>query len=205
MPSIADALTSLREHFGFDDFREGQREVIAAILEGKDTVVVMPTGSGKSLCYQLPALMLDGATLVVSPLIALMKDQVDALTASGVPATFLNSTLKANEVGARMLALRDGKYHLLYVAPERLMLPGFLANLKEWPVSLIAIDEAHGWLLMVDAGPTLKALSQTTFEVERWVATLREYAQLQQTMVDHIPDLVRLNVPDRRLGRVPEL
>ena len=93
MPSIADALTSLHEHFGFPDFREGQREVVTAILEGKDAVVVMPTGSGKSLCYQLPAMMLDGATVVVSPLIALMKDQVDALHARGLPATFINSSI----------------------------------------------------------------------------------------------------------------
>jgi ATP-dependent DNA helicase RecQ len=104
---------------------------------------LLPTGAGKSLCFQLPALARSGLTVVVSPLISLMKDQVDALTASGVAATFLNSTLKASEVGARMLGLREGKYRLLYVAPERLMLPGFLANLKDWPVSLIAIDEAH--------------------------------------------------------------
>jgi ATP-dependent DNA helicase RecQ len=83
----------LRQHFGFDDFREGQREVVGSILEGKDAVVVMPTGSGKSLCYQLPAMILDGVTLVVSPLIALMKDQVDALQARGLPATFINSSL----------------------------------------------------------------------------------------------------------------
>jgi len=92
MHSIAEALTSLREHFGFAEFREGQREVIAAILEGKNAVVVMPTGSGKSLCYQLPAMMFDGATVVVSPLIALMKDQVDALRARNLPATFINSS-----------------------------------------------------------------------------------------------------------------
>lgn len=97
MHSIADAVAALREHFGFDDFREGQREVIAALLEGKDAVVVMPTGSGKSLCYQLPALMLNGATIVVSPLIALMKDQVDALHARELPATFINSSIAERE------------------------------------------------------------------------------------------------------------
>ena len=93
MHSLEDAVSSLRKHFGFDDFREGQRDVIGSILEGKDAVVVMPTGSGKSLCYQLPAMILDGATLVVSPLIALMKDQVDALRARGLPATFINSSI----------------------------------------------------------------------------------------------------------------
>ena len=93
MHSLTDAVASLRQHFGFEEFREGQREVIGSILEGKDAVVVMPTGSGKSLCYQLPAMILDGVTLVVSPLIALMKDQVDALRARGLPATFINSSI----------------------------------------------------------------------------------------------------------------
>jgi ATP-dependent DNA helicase RecQ len=133
----------LKQSFGFDSFRPLQAEIIRDALSDRDVFALLPTGAGKSLCFQLPALARPGLTVVISPLISLMKDQVDALTASGVPATFLNSTLKANEIGARMLALRDGKYRLLYVAPERLMLPGFLANLKEWPVSLIAIDEAH--------------------------------------------------------------
>src|SRR4026209_1759458 len=119
MHSIADAVAALREHFGFDDFREGQGEVIAAILEGKDAVVVMPTGSGKSLCYQLPAMMLEGATIVVSPLIALMKDPVDALLARGLPATFVNSSLDDREQLNRIEGLRRGEYKLVYVAPER--------------------------------------------------------------------------------------
>src|SRR5678809_1512906 len=97
MPSIADALTSLHQHFGFTEFREGHQEVVAAILGGRNEIVVMPTGSGKSLCYQLPALMLDGATVVVSPLIALMKDQVDALHARELPATFINSSIAERE------------------------------------------------------------------------------------------------------------
>src|SRR5258706_10553078 len=113
MHSIADAVAALREHFGFDDFREGQREVITAILEGKDAVVVMPTGSGKSLCYQLPALMLGGATLVVSPLIALMKDQVDALHARQLPATFINSSIGEREQWSRIEGLRRGEFKLV--------------------------------------------------------------------------------------------
>jgi ATP-dependent DNA helicase RecQ len=136
-------LTLLKQNFGFDSFRPLQEEIIRDALGGVDVFALLPTGAGKSLCFQLPALARTGLTVVVSPLISLMKDQVDALTTSGVPATFLNSTLKANELGARMLGLRDGTYRLLYVAPERLMLPGFLANLKDWPVKLIAIDEAH--------------------------------------------------------------
>ncbi|HEY2975729.1 MAG TPA: ATP-dependent DNA helicase RecQ [Pyrinomonadaceae bacterium] len=143
MHSIADALTSLRDHFGFADFREGQREVIMAVLEGKDAVVVMPTGSGKSLCYQLPAMMFSGATLVVSPLIALMKDQVDALKARDLPATFINSSLPEQEQWARIAALRQGQFKLVYVAPERLRSSRFLEALKSISVSLFAVDEAH--------------------------------------------------------------
>src|SRR5437762_708958 len=142
-PLTDQLLHLLKQSFGFDSFRPLQEEIIRDALSDRDVFALLPTGAGKSLCFQLPALARPGLTVVISPLISLMKDQVDALTASGVPATFLNSTLKANEVGARMLALRDGRYRLLYVAPERLMLPGFLANLKEWPVTLIAIDEAH--------------------------------------------------------------
>jgi ATP-dependent DNA helicase RecQ len=143
MHSISDALTSLREHFGFADFREGQREVIAAVLEGKDAVVVMPTGSGKSLCYQLPAMMFSGATLVVSPLIALMKDQVDALTVRSLPATFINSSIGEREQWARINALRQGHFKLVYVAPERFRSSRFLEALKSISVSLFAVDEAH--------------------------------------------------------------
>lgn len=143
MHSIADALTSLREHFGFPDFRDGQREVVTAILEGKDAVVVMPTGSGKSLCYQLPAMMLDGATVVVSPLIALMKDQVDALHARGLPATFINSSIDASEQGKRINGLRRGDFKLVYVAPERFRSNRFLEALQSLHISLFAVDEAH--------------------------------------------------------------
>ncbi|HEY3041513.1 MAG TPA: RecQ family ATP-dependent DNA helicase [Pyrinomonadaceae bacterium] len=143
MHSIADALTSLREHFGFADFREGQREVITAVLEGKDAVVVMPTGSGKSLCYQLPAMMFSGATLVVSPLIALMKDQVDALKVRSLPATFINSSLPEREQWTRIDALRQGHFKLVYVAPERFRSRRFLEALRSISVSLFAVDEAH--------------------------------------------------------------
>src|SRR5262245_34644748 len=137
------ALTSLREHFGFPDFREGQGDVINAILEGKDVVVVMPTGSGKSLCYQLPALMLGGPTLVVSPLIALMKDQVDALRERGLPATFINSSLNPAEQRDRINAVRQGQFKLVYIAPERFRSSRFLDALQAIKVALFAVDEAH--------------------------------------------------------------
>src|SRR6476659_5587946 len=143
MHSLTDAVASLRQHFGFEDFREGQREVIGSILEGKDAVVVMPTGSGKSLCYQLPALILDGVTLVVSPLIALMKDQVDALQARGLPATFINSSISETEQRARIDSLRRGEHKLVYIAPERFRSSRFNAALQHIPISLFAVDEAH--------------------------------------------------------------
>src|SRR3954462_7594044 len=141
--TIEDALVALRNHFGFEDFREGQREVISAVLEGHDTVVVMPTGGGKSLCYQVPALMLEGATLVVSPLIALMKDQVDALHARNLPATFINSSIDFEEQKARLQAVRRGAFKLVYVAPERFRSNHLVEALRSAQISLFAVDEAH--------------------------------------------------------------
>ncbi|HUQ31923.1 MAG TPA: RecQ family ATP-dependent DNA helicase [Pyrinomonadaceae bacterium] len=143
MSNITDALAALHQHFGFEDFREGQREVISAILEGRDTVVVMPTGGGKSLCYQLPALMKPGATIVVSPLIALMKDQVDALAARNLPATFINSSITFEEQKARIQNVRRGLYKLVYVAPERFRSAHFVETLRSIDISLFAVDEAH--------------------------------------------------------------
>ena len=136
-------LPLLKQYFGFDSFRPLQEEIIRDALSGRDVFALLPTGGGKSLCFQLPALVRPGLTVVVSPLISLMKDQVDALTASGVAATFLNSSLKADESRARLRGLHEGEYRLLYVAPERMMLSGFLADLKRWKVNLLAIDEAH--------------------------------------------------------------
>jgi ATP-dependent DNA helicase RecQ len=143
MPTIKEALTGLKEYFGFDDFRAGQREVIESILAGNDTVVVMPTGGGKSLCYQLPALLAGGAAIVVSPLIALMKDQVDALQARNLPATFINSSIAFEEQRDRIAAIRKGRYRLVYVAPERFRSTGFVEALKSIDISMFAVDEAH--------------------------------------------------------------
>jgi ATP-dependent DNA helicase RecQ len=137
------ALSALREHFGFDCFREGQREVVDSVLDGRDTVVVMPTGGGKSLCYQLPAMMKPGATVVVSPLIALMKDQVDALRARNLPATFVNSSIDFEEQKSRIAGLRRGEFKLVYVAPERFRSNHFVEALRSVDVSLFAVDEAH--------------------------------------------------------------
>lgn len=138
-----NAFETLEEHFGYGSFRANQEEIIAAVLEDRDVLAVLPTGAGKSMCYQLPSLMRPGLTLVVSPLIALMKDQVDALSQNGIPATFLNSSIDPEEVADRTAGLRQGRYRLLYVAPERLMAAGFLHQLRDWDLGLIAIDEAH--------------------------------------------------------------
>lgn len=143
MDADASWLKLLKQYFGFSAFRPLQKEIITDVLAGKDVFALLPTGGGKSLCFQLPALIKPGLVLVISPLIALMKDQVDALQASGVPATFLNSTLDAKESRERLSKLRMGQYRLLYVAPERAMLDGFLRQLNELNVSLVAIDEAH--------------------------------------------------------------
>ncbi|MFZ1689211.1 MAG: DNA helicase RecQ [Flavobacteriales bacterium] len=133
----------LHKHFGYHGFRPLQREAIDQLLAGKDAVILMPTGGGKSLCFQIPALAFDGITLVVSPLIALMKDQVQALQANGIAAAFLNSTLSYQEEQRIWQELRSGGLKLLYVSPERVFSQGFLEALEQLPLRLIAIDEAH--------------------------------------------------------------
>ena len=138
-----DLFAPLKQHFGYSEFRPLQREIIEDALAGRDVFALMPTGGGKSLCFQLPALLRDGLTIVVSPLIALMKDQVDALQASGIAATFLNSTLGGDEARTRLRGLYNGEFRMLYVAPERLMLDGFLERALSWNIAQIAIDEAH--------------------------------------------------------------
>lgn len=143
MPTLDDAQSALERHFGFSRFREGQADVIEAVLAGQDVIVVMPTGGGKSLCYQLPALLFPGVTLVVSPLIALMKDQVDALNARDIPATCINSSLSYDDQLARLRGMSRGEYRLVYVAPERFRNARFVESLKGCRISLFAVDEAH--------------------------------------------------------------
>lgn len=140
---MENATRLLQETFGYQGFRPGQEELIRHVLEKKNVLGIMPTGGGKSICYQLPALLLPGVTLVVSPLIALMKDQVDALVDNGIPATFLNSSLSAVENQSRLQDLAQGRYKLLYVAPERLQGGELVGLLSRIQVSLIAVDEAH--------------------------------------------------------------
>lgn len=133
----------LDKYYGFDSFRKGQQELIESILEERDTVAVMPTGSGKSLCYQIPALLLEGVSVVISPLISLMKDQVDALKEMGIKATFINSSISNQELELRIKAAAAGEYKLLYVAPERLNSFRFLKLLQKIKIEMIAVDEAH--------------------------------------------------------------
>src|SRR5689334_6981389 len=128
----------LKQRFGFDSFRPGQQEIVLDILAGRDVLAIMPTGGGKSLCFQFPALLRPGVTLVVSPLIALMQDQVRLLRDNGIAATFINSSLEGAEISRRTGALLRGEYKLLYLAPERLLLPEFLGG------PLARLDAAHG-------------------------------------------------------------
>ncbi len=140
---IHDAREALRKYFGFREFLDGQETVMANILSGRDTLVIMPTGGGKSLCYQLPAMVMEGVTIVVSPLIALMKDQVDALERRGIPATVINSTLSLSEQQDRIASLKRGEYKLVYVAPERFRSRMFLNAMQQVEIGLFAVDEAH--------------------------------------------------------------
>jgi ATP-dependent DNA helicase RecQ len=134
---------ALKHHFGYQSFRPGQAEIIENLLQGRDSLVLMPTGGGKSMCYQLPATILPGITIVVSPLIALMKDQVDALVRQGIPAAFVNSSLEPEQINQIFRRLAQGELKLLYIAPERLTNHYFLQSLASLPLSLFAIDEAH--------------------------------------------------------------
>ncbi|HEX5662841.1 MAG TPA: RecQ family ATP-dependent DNA helicase, partial [Xanthomonadaceae bacterium] len=143
LPTQPAALDRLRDVFGYDAFRGPQAEIVAHVMAGGDALVLMPTGGGKSLCYQLPALLRAGTAIVVSPLIALMQDQVEALRQLGVRAAFLNSSLDAQAANAVERQLAAGELDLLYVAPERLLTPRFLSLLERAHIALFAIDEAH--------------------------------------------------------------
>src|SRR3989338_8790108 len=135
--------TLLKEYFGYDNFKPMQEEIIKNTLQKKDSLVIMPTGGGKSLCYQIPALQFEGLTLVISPLISLMKDQVDNLKANGISAEYINSTLLNDEIINIQKKIIGKEIKLLYIAPERLALESFMEFLKKLQISLIAIDEAH--------------------------------------------------------------
>ncbi len=135
--------TALKKYFGYESFKPGQEAIINSIIQGRDALGVLPTGGGKSVCYQIPALLLPGICLVISPLIALMKDQVDALNVLGIPAAFINSAMSIGEIRTRMAEASQGRYKLLYVAPERLASEQFTSLLQKLSISMLAIDEAH--------------------------------------------------------------
>ena len=143
MTDFSDKYSVLRDFFGHRDFREGQEPLINALLGGHDAVGIMPTGAGKSMCYQIPALMLDGMTIVISPLISLMKDQVNSLIQSGIRAAYLNSSLTAQQYSTALANAMRGMYKLIYVAPERLCTPSFMELARNVRISLVAVDEAH--------------------------------------------------------------
>jgi len=138
-----DLHETLRTRFGLTDFRPGQEAVMQALLAGRSALALFPTGAGKSLCYQLPALLLDGVTLVISPLIALMKDQVESLRRRGIAAARLDSSLSPAEAQRVFAQLQSGELKLLYIAPERLVKESFVAQLKRLRIALMAVDEAH--------------------------------------------------------------
>lgn len=138
-----NALPLLESYFGYRSFRKGQEQAIRSVLAENNTICVMPTGGGKSICYQIPAMILPGTTVVISPLISLMKDQVDALMQIGIPATYINSSISYNEAYDRIQGAKQGKYKLLYIAPERLESPDFLDDLWNMEIALVAVDEAH--------------------------------------------------------------
>lgn len=140
---MSDKLSVLKDYFGHDSFRDGQEQIVDALLDGRDALCIMPTGAGKSMCYQIPALLFDGVTIVVSPLISLMKDQVGSLVQSGVPAAYINSSLSYPQFLRVLSNTEYGKYKIIYVAPERLLTDGFLDTCKKIKISMVAVDEAH--------------------------------------------------------------
>jgi ATP-dependent DNA helicase RecQ len=225
--ALDDARMVLRRYWGYDDFRPGQDQAIGHVLSGGDSLIVMPTGGGKSICYQVPAALLPGVTLVVSPLISLMKDQVDALDAVGLPATFINSSLPSGEMYARLEAAERGEVKLLYVAPERFDSDSFARRLGRLQVSLLAVDEAHcvsewghdfrpsylrlGAVRELLGNPPIAALTATaTPEVRRDIVRqlgLRDPAELvtgfdRRNLVWHVLQARNDSEKDRLLGRL---
>ena len=138
-----NAHDTLKHYFGYDSFREGQKNIIDSIMAGRDVLAIMPTGAGKSICYQVPALMLSGITIVVSPLISLMQDQVKALNEAGIHAAYINTSLTEGQINKALSLAAGGRYKIIYVAPERLETYGFLEFSRQADISMVTVDEAH--------------------------------------------------------------
>lgn len=191
---MQDKLKALKQYFGYDDFREGQEELIDGILSGRDVLGIMPTGAGKSICYQLPALLLDGVTVVISPLISLMKDQVMGLVQSGVPSAFINSTMSQNEINMTLNMAADGSYKLLYIAPERL--EWFLRFSESLNIRMLTVDEAHcisQW--GHDFRPSYSKISEFIASLQKRPVISAFTATATSKVRDDIIDLLNLNSP----------
>ncbi|TVX96489.1 DNA helicase RecQ [Cohnella terricola] len=192
------AIEALRTYYGYDRFRPGQEKLIEAILNAQDVLGIMPTGAGKSICYQIPALLLDGVTLVVSPLISLMKDQVDALNSAGIEATYINSSLSLKETNERMRDVAAGHYKLLYIAPERLESEQFRAMIRRLEVPLIAVDEAHcvsQW--GHDFRPSYMTIVRLLQDIEPRPVMAAFTATATDVVKDDIVERLRLREPER--------
>lgn len=190
----------LQRVFRYDSFRPGQKEVIDAVVRGKDTFLIMPTGGGKSLCYQVPAIALDGTALILSPLIALMKDQVDSLNELGVPATFINSSLKETETKDRIQRMARGEYKLVYIAPERVNNKFFMEALSKTKINLVAVDEAHAiskW--GHDFRPSYRRIPKFLAQLPHRVPVVATTATATPKVQQDITDLLQMNDPYRRV------
>lgn len=191
-----DVYKILKMYFGYEEFKTGQEKLVKGIMYGRDVLGIMPTGGGKSLCYQLPAIVLDGITIVISPLISLMKDQVDSLNEMGIAGTYINSTLEQNELIARLREIRENKYKIVYVAPERLNTDLFRDLIKEIKVSLVAIDEAHcisQW--GHDFRPSYLEIPTFIDSLEERPVVAAFTATATKEIIEEIKFLIRLNNP----------
>lgn len=194
--AIDDAQVLLKQYFGYDTFRDGQRTIVESVLDGRDTLGIMPTGGGKSICYQIPALLKEQLTLVISPLISLMKDQVDTLDSLGIAATYINSSLAIGDVRERLRKAEQGAYKLLYVAPERLESESFLQLLQALHPAIVAIDEAHclsQW--GHDFRPSYRNIADLLRRLERRPIVSAFTATATPEVVDDIVQLLSLRDP----------
>ncbi|MCP3027466.1 DNA helicase RecQ [Halobacillus sp. A5] len=190
---IEKAQLLLEEYYGFTSFRTGQKEAIESVLQKQNTLAVMPTGGGKSLCYQIPGMTLEGTAIIISPLISLMKDQVDALTSYGIPATYINSSLSFEEQRDRIAGLRQGRYKFVYAAPERFESSSFLSTIKQIKLSLIAFDEAHcisQW--GHDFRPSYRSIVQTLDQIPSLPVVMGLTATATQEVIQDIKQLIHV-------------
>ena len=191
-----ETLKALRDYFGYDEYKEGQEKIIKGVLKGRDVLGIMPTGGGKSICYQLPGVLMPGITIVISPLISLMKDQVDALHEVGLPSTFLNSTLDEREFNNRLIEIRENKYKIVYVAPERLNLFSFANLAKSIHISMVAVDEAHcisQW--GHDFRPSYKEIPKFISSLKNRPIVSAYTATATKLVIDEIKELLELRNP----------